>query len=106
MGIYPSVSIITPVYNGGDDFAECIDAIARLRPGDWELIVVDDGSTDNSAAVAQSAGAQVLHTGGRLGPGGARNLGAQHARGEYICLIDADCAVNQFTFGNIAEEIG
>lgn len=105
MGSFPLVSIITPVYNGGEDFVDCISALAQFKPGDWELMVVDDGSTDSSASVAKAAGAQVLSSGGRLGPGGARNFGAQHAKGEYICFIDADCQVNQFTFGNIADEI-
>jgi glycosyltransferase involved in cell wall biosynthesis len=105
MGSSPLVSIITPVYNGGEDFVDCLSAIAQFKPGDWELIVVDDGSTDKSAQVAKAAGAQVLHSGGRLGPGAARNLGALHAKGEYICFIDADCQVNQFTFGNIVDEI-
>jgi len=105
IGTYPSVSIITPVYNGGEGFAECIAAITKFKPAGWELIVVDDGSTDASMAIAASTGAQVLQTGGRLGPGGARNLGARHAKGDYVCFIDADCEVNQFTFGNIEEEI-
>jgi glycosyltransferase involved in cell wall biosynthesis len=105
MGSSPLVSIITPVYNGGEAFVDCINAIAQFKPDGWELIVVDDGSTDRSAAVAEAAGAEVLHSGGRMGPGGARNVGAQHARGEYVCFIDADCQVNQFTFGNIADEI-
>lgn len=102
---YPSVTIITPVYNGGDGFIDCLSAMTRYKPHDWELIVVDDGSTDRSAAIAAAAGARVLHTNGRIGPGGARNIGAQHARGEYLCFIDADCEVNEFTFENIAAEI-
>jgi glycosyltransferase involved in cell wall biosynthesis len=69
------------------------------------LIVVDDGSTDSSAANAAAAGALVYYTDGRIGPGGARNIGAQHAKSEYLCFIDADCEVNEFTFANISEEI-
>jgi glycosyltransferase involved in cell wall biosynthesis len=100
---YPSVSIITPVYNGGIAFVDCLSAIKKYKPLSWELIVVDDGSTDRSAATA--AGATIYTTGGRMGPGYARNLGAQHARGDYLFFIDADCEVNEFTFENLAEEL-
>jgi glycosyltransferase involved in cell wall biosynthesis len=101
----PSVSIVVPVYNGGEGFIDCLFAINQYRPSDWELIVVDDGSTDNSGDVARQFGARVLKTAGRQGPGGARNLGTQHARGDYVAFIDADCEVNAATLANIAQTI-
>ncbi|HEY9778052.1 MAG TPA: glycosyltransferase family 2 protein [Planktothrix sp.] len=102
---FPAVTIITPVYNGGQVFEECLDSVLQYKPSDWELIVVDDGSTDGSDRMAAEKGAHLLKTGGRMGPGAARNIGAREASGEYVCFIDADCAVNEFTFGNIAAEL-
>ncbi len=98
----PTVSVIVPVYNGGDQFDDCLAAIVRWIPTNWELIVVDDGSTDQSAALARHYGATVMSTEGRLGPGAARNIGSRFASGEYVCFIDADCEVNAKTFKNMA----
>src|SRR5205085_70462 len=53
-----------------------------------ECIVVDDGSTDESAETARNAGVTVLSTGGRRGPAVARNLGAKAARGEVLFFLD------------------
>ena len=88
----PLISIITPVYNGGYPFICCLLAISR-SPAKYELIIVDDGSTDKSADIARQFGAKVLQTNGREGPGAARNLGAKVAQGKYLCFIDADCEV-------------
>jgi glycosyltransferase involved in cell wall biosynthesis len=91
---HPFFSIVVPVYNGGDTLVACLTAIQQSHFEHWELIVVDDGSTDRSAAIAQSFGAKVLHTAKRSGPAAARNLGAQVAQGTYLCFIDADCEIH------------
>ncbi|HHP7231508.1 MAG TPA: glycosyltransferase family 2 protein [Xenococcaceae cyanobacterium] len=87
------ISVITPVYNGGYAFVCSLLALSRSQFIDWELIVVDDGSTDESAAIARKFGAKVLQTNGREGPGAARNQGAAVAQGEYLCFVDADCEI-------------
>lgn len=99
----PLFSIIIPVYNGGPLFSRCLEAIRQSRWPDWELIVVDDASTDGSGDLAERFGARLLRTAGRLGPAAARNLGAQVARGEYLFFIDADCALQPETLGHIAQ---
>jgi len=67
-----------------------------------ECIVVDDGSSDHSADVAQQASVRVLKTGERRGPAAARNLGAAHARGEILLFLDADVCVHRDTLARIA----
>lgn len=88
------ISLIVPVYNGGSHWARVLDAIARLDPAPGEVIVVDDGSTDTSRALAAARGWHVLNTPKpRSGPAAARNLGAAHARGDVLFFIDADVLV-------------
>jgi len=101
----PFLSIIVPVYNGGHTFTTCLSALKEFILQDWELIVVDDGSTDQSAIVAEQLRAIVLKTHGRLGPGAARNLGAQVAKGEYLCFVDADCEVHADTLTTLAQTL-
>ena len=98
------VSVIVPVYNGGEDFARCLDALAGSSAAPaWELIVVDDGSTDGSAERAREVGARVVSSPRpRGGPGAARNAGAAVARGEYLLFVDADVVVKPDTLRRVA----
>ena len=93
----PLLSVVIPVYNGGRDFEHCL---RRLRESDQdgvELIVVDDGSTDGSAALAESFGASVVRHQIPLGPAAARNLGARAATAPLVFFLDADVAVHPQT---------
>ena len=92
----PSLSVIVPVYNGEAVLARCLAPLVAfaLDGAIAELIVVDDGSTDASAWIAKEAGARVIPSGGRLGPGGARNRGAEVARGDVLWFVDADVVVH------------
>jgi hypothetical protein len=92
--ILPFVSIIIPVMDRADELARCLESISKLNyPGEkLEVIVVDDGSRDNSKEVAASFGALVLDSGGTAtGPAAARNCGSKAARGEILAFIDSDC---------------
>ncbi|MBI4498305.1 MAG: glycosyltransferase [Chloroflexi bacterium] len=86
-------SVIIPVYNGADAITVCLAAVrCQTLPQDaYEIIVVDDGSTDGTGEQAAALGATVLRQPNR-GPAAARNLGAQHATGEVLVFTDADCA--------------
>jgi CDP-glycerol glycerophosphotransferase len=83
-----------PFYNNEDDLADCLDSIAAQSCADLEVIMVDDGSTDHSAEIALAMAAAdprfTLVQGERGGPGGARNLGIQRARGEFLAFADSD----------------
>lgn len=98
----PFFSVVVPVLNGGSDLACCLAALRGSTFGDWELIVVDDGSSDGSPELAAAAGARVLRGGERRGPGAARNLGAGRARGTYLLFLDADCEVHPDTLTRAA----
>ena len=88
------VSIIMPAYNAEKDIGECIDSILRQTFTDWELIIVDDGSTDRTAAVCERYAAEdrrirVIRQENR-GVSGARNRGLESVAGEFIAFVDAD----------------
>jgi glycosyltransferase involved in cell wall biosynthesis len=93
-----------PVYNGAEVLPRSLPPlVAMLRAGQIaEIIVVDDGSTDASAAIARGYGVQVLHSGGREGPGGARNVAAPSAIGDVLWFVDADVVVHDDAAGALA----
>ncbi|HUP20817.1 MAG TPA: glycosyltransferase family A protein [Gemmatimonadota bacterium] len=101
----PFFSVIVPVRDGGPAFERCLEALERSTFGDRELIVVDDGSTDGSAARGRTAGARVLSTPAPAGPAAARNLGARYAHGRWLLFLDADCAVHADTLERAARTL-
>ena len=102
-GIDPTVSVVIPVFDGGESFRACLSSLAALAPGANEIIVVDDSSGDSSGRLASEFGAQVLSTPVRSGPAHARNLGAQQAYGDILLFVDADVAVRPDTIGRVAQ---
>ncbi len=89
----PPLSVVIPVHNGGPDFGRCLRGLRDSTWTDHELIVVDDGSTDDSAGLARAFGARVIASPSRLGPAAARNVGAQAATGPLVFFLDADVAL-------------
>jgi glycosyltransferase involved in cell wall biosynthesis len=87
----PRVSVVIPAYNQADYLAEAIASSLDQTYQDYEIIVVDDGSTDETPAVAQRFGSAVRYIRQEnQGLAGARNTGIRHAVGEYIALLDSD----------------
>ena len=87
----PFFSIVMPTFNRADLFREALDSIAAQEFQDFEVIVVDSGSTDETEAVATAFGPRLrLFHQGRNGPGAARNFGCQQAIGEYLIFLDSD----------------
>src|SRR5207247_323071 len=70
---------------------------------DYEVIVVDDASTDDTPGVAEQMGVHLLRRLDRGGPGAARNDGARVARGKYLFFLDADVCVHPETVGRLVE---
>jgi len=93
----PPLSVVIPVHNGGRDFERCLQRLRESDRADYEIVVVDDGSTDGSAALAESYGATVVRHEAPLGPAAARNLGARSAQAPLIFFLDADVAVHRDT---------
>lgn len=98
----PFFSVIIPVYNAASFLERCLRALVASSFAGWELIVVDDGSTDGSAGIAGRYGARLLATNGRRGPAAARNLGASVATGRYLFFLDADCQLHSTTLATAA----
>lgn len=89
-----AISVIVPVYNGADVLPSCLKSVRNSSFTNFECIVVDDGSADNSAEVALEYGARVISTGRNRGPAHARNVAARVARGEIILFLDADVCIS------------
>lgn len=96
------LSVVVPAYNGGPQLGQCLDALLASDFQDYEIIVVDDGSTDGSAASAQARGIEALELGSRQGPAAARNRGAARARASIILFVDADVVVRGDTLARVA----
>lgn len=90
------ISVIMPVYNGSEFIRQSLPPLVSMmaRGEILEVLVVDDGSTDDTVEVARSLGASILDSGGRLGPGGARNQAAVDAVGDVLWFVDADVVVH------------
>ena len=90
----PKVSVIVPVFNTEKYISECIDSILAQTFTDWELILVDDGSKDNSGKICdeyatKDSRVRVLHQ-PNGGVTSARSNGVKNAKGEWITFVDAD----------------
>ena len=91
------ISVITPVYNGEKFLAWAVQSVINQSYQHWELLLIDDGSTDNSmqcmtAWAKRDSRIKVLFHPGHANRGvsATRNLGIQHAQGEYVALLDCD----------------
>lgn len=90
----PQISVIVPVYNAETSLAKCIDSIIAQTYTDWELIIIDDGSLDNSGELCdiyakQDTRIRVFHQ-ENAGPSIARNNGLNQAKGKFVIFVDAD----------------
>jgi glycosyltransferase involved in cell wall biosynthesis len=87
----PVFSVVIPTYNRAGLLAETLASLWQQRFTDFDVIVVDDGSSDDTAALLRAHEPRLRwYRQDHLGPGAARNLGAQHARGEYLAFLDSD----------------
>ena len=103
----PTISVIVPVYNTASYLSRCIESLVNQTYSDLQIILIDDGSTDNSGAIADEWQAidsriEVYHQSNR-GQSAARNVGLQHAKGEYIAFVDSDDYIDSNYFSTMLQ---
>ena len=89
----PTISVIIPTYNNAHFVGEAIESVLDQTYRDVEIIVVDDGSLDNTKEVLDTyiKNGQINYIYQKnMGPGAARNTGCNHAKGTYIAFLDSD----------------
>lgn len=90
------LSVIIPTFNEGQLLANCVKSLLQQEKTNFEIIVVDDGSTDSSVDTIENlSSVKVLHE-AHLGPGAARNQGAKQATGEILVFVDADMVFDRY----------
>jgi len=101
------ISVVVPVRDSRELLERCLESLDRqtVARSEYEVIVVDDGSSDGSAEVARKWGARVFRQ-EKKGAGAARNRGIQEAKGEVLLFLDADCEANSDWIAKISEPIG
>lgn len=92
MGGKPFISVVIPLYNKENSIAQSLQSVLRQEYTNFEVVVVDDGSTDKSVEIVNSIedGRIRLFRQSNAGPSKARNMGVSNAQGEWIVFLDAD----------------
>ncbi len=98
----PTLSVIIPVYNSDAELEQCLNALAGSGYDDFDVLVVDDGSTIPIEALVVAHGFEYLRIDGPGGPARARNRGAAKAQGRFVVFIDADVCVHTETLSLMA----
>lgn len=91
----PKVSVVVCSYNGGKTLRGCLASLMRLDYPDYEVLVVDDGSTDNTSEIAADFPQLEYHYQKNQGLSVARNVGAKLANGEIVAYTDDDCVADE-----------
>lgn len=104
-----TLSIIIPIYNVADSLRRCVDSVLAQRISDCELLLVDDGSTDESGRIADEYATKHANIRSFHKPNGglsdARNFGLQHAVGRYVTFVDSDDEVAADTYAPLLDAL-
>lgn len=104
-----TLSIIIPIYNVADSLRRCVDSVLAQCISDCELLLVDDGSTDESGAIADEYAAKHANIRSFHKPNGglsdARNFGLQHVVGRYVTFVDSDDEVAADTYAPLLDAL-
>jgi len=104
MGKEIFISVIIPVYNSSKHIDKCLDALISSTYNSYEIIVVDDSSTDDSVEISQRKGVKVHRLAHKSGPSAARNFGAKMAKGDILLFVDSDVVVRTNTIERVATD--
>jgi glycosyltransferase involved in cell wall biosynthesis len=100
---FPLISVVIPVRNAPGTLELCLRAVFSSRSVDFEVIVVDDSSSDDTPDVALKYGCVLIRLSERGGPARARNRGVEASRGAIILFIDSDIIIHDETLSLVAE---
>ena len=98
------ISVVIPAHNAARTLGECLQAIRCSNYADYEVIVVDDASTDDTAQVAAEHGCHVTRSPENVGAARAKNLGASETTGDIVLFTDADILLQPDTLRLVAED--
>lgn len=103
----PTISVIVPVYNTASYLSRCIESLVNQTYSDLQIILIDDGSTDESGTIAdewqtKDPRIEVYHQQNQ-GQSAARNVGLLHVRGEYIAFVDSDDYIDSNYFSTMLQ---
>jgi glycosyltransferase involved in cell wall biosynthesis len=96
--------VIVPVHNGSMHISRCLEGLLGSQYADFEVIVVDDCSTDETRQIVESYPVYCTRTPRTLGPAGARNMGIGYAQASIVVFVDADVVLPPNALGIIADE--
>ena len=99
------VSVVIPNYNGSKTIGKCLEAVYASDYGNFEVIVVDDCSVDNSLEVIKGFPCQLIRLQRHAGAAKARNTGARQASGDILFFTDADCLLLRDTLSHAVEAV-
>jgi len=91
------MSVIIPVYNSKDTIEECLKSVYNSDYKNYEVIVVDDRSTDNSIEIIKKFPCKLIRMGKNSGPAKARNTGVKYSKGDILLFMDADVLIKKNT---------
>src|SRR5690554_2232708 len=104
----PKYSIIVPVYNRPDEVQELLESLTNQKLNDFEVIIVEDGSTVPCKEIVDQYSNQLnlkYFTKENTGPGTTRNYGANKASGEYFIYFDSDCIIPEYYLTHVEQEL-
>lgn len=99
----PAISVIIPVYNGQSTIGQCLERLFDSTFRDFEVIVVNDGSTDDTAAIVGRFACRFIASAKNSGQAAARNLGAAQSSGRILFFLDADILIRPDTLSEIVD---